>query len=72
MQDGEVWARDDKKAGGSESSGGSWGCADAERSKEAHAYVRRSTNRQDTSDRPNPLTVESTVKQIRAEISEET
>jgi len=72
MQDGEVWARDEKKAGASGSGGGSWRCAAAERSKEAQAYVRRSTNRQDTSDRPNPLTVESTVKQIRAEISEET
>jgi len=37
MQDGKVWPRGEKKAGASEFSGGSWRCADAERSKEAKA-----------------------------------
>jgi len=57
MQDGEVWVRDEKKEGASESSGGSWHCAAAERPKEAKADFQKSANRQDSPDRPNPLTV---------------
>jgi len=69
MQDGEVCSREEKKAGASESSGGSWRCASAERPKEAKAAFQRSENRQDSSDRPNPLTELSQqcpMKQIRA------
>jgi len=42
MQDGEVGAREEKKAEASESSGGSWRCAATERPKEAKAHFQKS------------------------------
>jgi len=75
MQDGEVRATQDKKAGASKSSGGSWRSAVAERPKEAKADFQRSADQQDSPGRRNPLTeltLTASMKQTRAGMLEET